>query len=91
MGYDCRISIALCKVDSLESLSESTDLVDLDEDGVRNTLLKTHLKALGVGYEEVITDELNPVADPLGEKLPALPVILCHTILETQLSQSSTI
>ena len=39
-------------------------------------------QALGVGDEEVVADELDPLAEPLGQQLPAVPVLLVHAVLD---------
>ena len=69
-------------LDSVESLGQGTDLVDLDEDGVTSTHLDTLLEVLDVGDEEVITDELAASADGLGELHPAFPVFLGEAVLD---------
>ncbi len=40
------------------------------------------LQELGVGHEEVVTDELNLVAQLSGELLPAFPVVLVEAVLD---------
>ena len=40
------------------------------------------LQPLGVGDEEVVADELEPLAEPLGRALPAVPVVLGDAVLE---------
>src|SRR3989440_55717 len=39
-------------------------------------------QALGVRHEEVVADELDAVTDPLGQKAPAVPVLLPHPVLD---------
>jgi hypothetical protein len=39
-------------------------------------------EALGVGDEEVVADELDPIADRVGELLPAVPVVLVERVLD---------
>ena len=41
-------------------------------------------QALGVGDEEVVADELDAVADALGQRLPAVPVLLVHAVLDRE-------
>ena len=38
--------------------------------------------ALGVGHEQVVADELDAVAEPLGQLLPAEPVVLGQAVLD---------
>ena len=37
---------------------------------------------LGVGDEQVVADELHAVAELLGERGPAVPVVLGHAVLD---------
>src|SRR3546814_14758308 len=39
-------------------------------------------EALRIGHEQVAADELHPPADFLRERLPAVPVVLGHTVLD---------
>ena len=57
-------------------------LVHLDEDRVGDALFDAAPQPLRVGDEEVITDELAAIPDPLGEELPAIPVLLGHPVLD---------
>mgnify|MGYP007000545899 CR=1 FL=1 len=43
----------------LERLGQRTDLVHLDEQGVGRLLINAALETLGVGHEEVVTDDLK--------------------------------
>ena len=44
-------------------------------------LLEAHLHALDVGDEQVVADELDAVAESLGQHGPAFPVVLAHAVL----------
>ena len=59
-----------------DGLCEGTDLVELDEDRVRRFLPDAALQSLRVGDIKVVADQLHPVAELLGEKLPAFPIVL---------------
>src|SRR5690606_23072885 len=80
---DDRVVAGLSRgVDRLDSLGQGTDLVNLDEDGVPypagDPLTETHR----VRHEEVIADELNVIADGIGQGLPAVPVVLVEGVLD---------
>ena len=47
----------------VEGLGERADLIDLDEDRVGHTGVDAALEPLGVGDEDVVADQLDPVAD----------------------------
>ena len=39
-------------------------------------------QALGVGDEEVVADDLDLVAELVGQELPAVPVVLGQAVLD---------
>ncbi len=57
----------LGELDRVERLGERADLVDLDEDGVGDTLRDPPLQELDVRDEQVVADELHAAAEALGE------------------------
>src|SRR5690606_14255539 len=69
-------------VDRLERFGKGTDLVHLDEDGIADAALDPLAEANGVGDEEVVADEQDVVADRIGERLPAVPVVLVESVLD---------
>ena len=69
-------------LDSLESLCQRTNLVNLDKDRVSCTHLDTLLEELNVSYEQVITNELATITDSRCQLNPVLPVVLIETILD---------
>ena len=66
----------------LEGLGQGADLVDLDQQGVGGAELDALGEALGVGDEEVVADDLDLVADLLGEVLPVVPLVLGERVLD---------
>ena len=72
----------LASVDRVERLGERADLVDLHEHRVGDAALDALAQPLGVGDEHVVADELDPVAEALGEGAPAVPVVLGHAVLD---------
>ena len=66
----------------VERLRQRADLVDLDQDRVRHAALDALREAGGVGDEEVVADELDAVAEPLGDREPAFPVVLGHAVFD---------
>ena len=68
--------------DRLQRLGERADLVDLDQDRIGDARLDPTTQALGVGDEHVVAHELQARAQALGERTPALPVLLVDAVLE---------
>ena len=66
----------------VECFSQSTDLVDLDEDGVAATQVNAFLEELDIGHEQVVTHELALVADLVREDLPTIPVTFITTVFD---------
>src|SRR5690554_6073479 len=82
VGNHRRVAGVLSHFDGIQSFRQATDLVELDQDGVTNTLLDTLLQDLGVGYEQVITHQLHLAAQLVGQDLPAVPVALVHAVFD---------
>src|SRR5690554_2045538 len=59
VGNHRRVAGVLSHLDSVQSLGQATNLVELDQDGIAHTLLDALLQDLGVGYKKVITHQLN--------------------------------
>ena len=68
--------MAVSHVDSVERFGERTDLVDLDEDRVTAAFGDTATEVLYIRDEEVVTDELDLLAELVGKLLPTFPVVL---------------
>src|SRR6266851_5897063 len=72
----------LCDLDSLEGLRQGTDLVDLDEQRIRNTPFDPIAQAARIGHEHIVADKLNRAAELMREKAPAVPIVLGHAIFD---------
>ena len=81
MRHDASVTCLLCHLNSLKCLGKGTDLVYLNQDGVGAAKLDALGKTLGVGYEQVVANQLNLVADAIGESLPAVPILFGHAVL----------
>ena len=56
------------QLDGLKRLRQRADLVDLHEDGVGGLGFDAFLEVLSVGDEEIVADELDLVAELVGER-----------------------
>ena len=82
MTHHGRVAISAGHLNGLNGFSECPDLVDLDQNTVRNTFLDSFSEASGIGYEEIVADELAAVTNPIGHLLPAIPVVFTATIFD---------
>jgi hypothetical protein len=73
-------AISVGVLGSLDGLGQSTNLVDLEEEGVARLELDGLLDSQRVGHSQVITDNLDVLG--LGEVAPGLPVVLSEGILD---------
>ena len=63
-------------LDSFQSFGYGTDLIQFDQDGISAAKTNTFGQTLSVGYKEVISDQLNLVAQlcwSASASLPSLP------------------
>ena len=72
--------MTVSQVNSAHCFSQSTDLVNLNQNRVRNAFFDTHSQTLRIRNKEVVTNELNLFAQSFRQHRPAFPVIFGHTI-----------
>ena len=82
VGDDGGVARALGHLNGFKRFGKRTDLVDLDEDGVRNPLFNAFLKDGGIRHEEVVTHELDALAESGRELGPAFPVAFSHAVFD---------
>ena len=63
-------------LDRVKRFRQAADLVDLDQDRVADALLDAVGQADRIGHEQIVTDQLDLLADGGGEGCPAFPVVL---------------
>jgi len=61
-----------------EGLGQGADLVHLDQHGVGHIGLDPPLDQLDIGHEDVVTDELHPIAEGRCVRDPSVPVVFGH-------------
>ena len=66
---------------TLNRLGKSTDLIDLQQEGVASFLVNTSLDSGWVSDQQIITDNLGVFTNTLGEVNVALPVVLIEGVL----------
>src|SRR5690606_27621132 len=66
----------------VERLRERAVLVHLYQYGIGDTLGDASRDALGVGDEQVVSDELQPTAEFGRERLPASPVLFGEWVFD---------
>src|SRR6266849_10702749 len=59
MGNDGVVAGFACQFDGVDGFGDAADLVQLDENGVGDAFVDAAGKALGIGDEEVVADELD--------------------------------
>lgn len=68
--------------DRSQRFGQGTDLVEFDQDGVNDAFLDTFFQDLGVGYEQVVTHQLDFVAQYFSLVCEASPVRLVQTVFD---------
>src|SRR5690606_28938855 len=67
VGDHLRVDGLAADGEGVESFGDGADLVDLDQGGVADVLADGVADDGGVGDEDVVADELGPVAEPGGQ------------------------
>src|SRR6185437_14740402 len=82
MRDDRGATVSLCELDTIERLRECADLIDLDQNRIRNTEIDSLLQEDRVGNEQIVSDKLHLVANLISQQLPTLPIILSHAVFD---------
>ena len=69
-------------VDRPDRLAQRADLVELDEHRVRRMLRDGPGDEPRIRHEQVVANELDPIAEASRERSPARPVCLGEPVLE---------
>ncbi len=75
MAADAGVAVACRKLNSVDGFAERSDLFHLDQNAVRNLFIDTALQSLDVGDEQIVADQLNLVAQAIGQLLPSRPIV----------------
>src|SRR5258707_14164732 len=74
--------VALRQLDTLQSLAQGSNLIDLDQDRIRNRELDSLLQKLCVRDKKIVTDKLNSLADPVSQSFPTVPIVFSHAVFD---------
>ena len=67
-------------LDGLQSLGECTDLIELDQNGVRGLLLDPSGNPARIGYKKIVPHDLDPISQLFRHVLPGLPVVFSKAV-----------
>lgn len=82
MRDNCSVASVFRHLDCSQSFGQRTDLVEFDQDGVSDTFFDTFFQDLGVGYEQVVTNQLDFVAQNFGLVCETIPVRFVQTVFD---------
>jgi len=68
------VTVFLGQFDGVHGLGQRPDLVDLDQDRVGDALVDPSAKEFDIGDEEIVADELDAVAQFVGQEFPVPPI-----------------
>lgn len=80
MGDDRAITCGPGQPDRGERFRHGADLIQLDEDGIRDLFLNPSLKQFWIRDKIIVTQELDRGAHPLRLQFPAFRVLFCHPV-----------
>ena len=82
MAHNGRPAGTASHINGFEGFGERADLVELDQNRICAAELDALCQPLSIGYEQIVADELNLVADFLCQRGPAVPVIFGKAVFE---------
>ena len=68
----------------IQGLGQCADLIELDQDGIRDPFSNSPCEPFRVRHEQIISDDLYLVPEAVGHLLPAFPVVLRMPVLDAQ-------
>src|ERR1019366_8348854 len=80
---DCAVSILAGNLNAFERFRQSADLVQLDQNGVGDSISDALAEDRGIGDKVVVADQLNPASERLCHQLPAGVVVFGNPIFNT--------
>src|SRR5690625_7989722 len=82
MGDYSGVACVLGHLDGVEGFRQRADLIDLNQYGVGDFFIDAFLQNFGVGNKQVVTHQLNFVAQFLGVIGPAVPVAFIKPVFD---------
>ncbi len=82
MRQNRAVAVANGHVDGGEGFAQRADLIDFHEDRIGGAGLDPFFQEADVGDEQIIAHKLYFLANPVGEELPAGPVVLGKSIFQ---------
>ena len=82
MGNHGGVAVGGGQLDGVEGLSDGTDLVQLDQQGVGGAEVDGLLQTSRVGDQQVVADELQTIAEASGDGSPVFPAFLVERVLD---------
>src|SRR5690625_80972 len=82
MGDYSGVACVLGHLDGVEGFRQRVDLIQLNQYGVGDFFIDAFLQNFGVGHKQVVTHQLNFVAQFLGVIGPAVPVAFIKPVFD---------
>ena len=73
---------AVSHFDRIERFCQRPDLVHFDQNRIAAAHLDPFFQEFHIRYEQIVADQLALVADLVGQRFPAVPVVFAHTVLD---------
>lgn len=82
MRDNSRVACIFRHFNCSQRFGQRTDLVEFDQDGVSDAFLDTFFQDLGVGYEQIVTNQLDFVAQNFSLVREASPIRFVQTVFD---------
>src|SRR5690606_34851230 len=80
--HDGGVARTVGHIGGVQRFGQGADLVHLDQDGVSQTFADAGGQTARVGHEQVVADQLHPVAQTVRQQLPADEVVFGAAALD---------
>src|ERR1041384_1401533 len=74
--------VSLGQLNTIQRFREGADLVDLDQNRVRNSEIDSFLQKLRVGHKKIVADELHFASNLVCQEFPSGPIVFRHAVFD---------
>ena len=82
MRHDRSVARTVGNAHRIERFGQCSDLVDLHQQRIGQTLLDPVAQPFGIGDEQVVAHQLDTVADTVGERFPTGEIVFGHAVFD---------
>ena len=73
---------SFARLNRRQGFRERADLIHFNQDGIRNSFGNSFAEKLYIGHEEIVADELDFIAESVGQSFPSRPIVFRTAVFD---------